>query len=221
MKNKRFKPPVYYPIFLNIQGKKCIVVGGGNVAFRKVKMLLDCGANVTVISPKPHPGLSRLSKQKSVHLIQRAYETGDLKDSVIAIAATDVKEINRKLADEAKKTKTLINVADDPGTSDFIIPSSFRRGKLTIAVSTAGMSPALARKIRTKLERSFGAEYATLLCLIGEVRSEIIGTGLSVSAEAWQEALDLDSLIEFVMRGQSEKAKSQLLRRLKSYPDEK
>ena len=219
MKSKHIKPPIYYPIFLNIQGKRCVVIGGGKVALRKVKMLLDCGANVSVISPKPHPDIAKLSKERAIHLIQRDYEAQDLKGAVIAIVCTDVKEVNRKVADEAKKAGILVNVADDPEPSDFIIPSFFRRGNLTLAVSTSGISPALARKIRMKLEKSFGEEYASLLSLIGEVRSTLKEKGYIVDAEAWQEALDLDLLIQLVRSGQRKKAKAILLSKL--IPDQK
>jgi len=220
MNKKTSKKIVYYPVSLNIQGKRCVVIGGGKVALRKVKMLLDCGANVSVISPKPHPDIAKLSKEKAIHLIQRDYESQDLKGAVIAIVCTDVKEVNRKVADEAKKAGILVNVADDPEPSDFIIPAFFRRGNLTLAVSTSGVSPALARKIRTKLEKSFGEEYTSLLSLIGEVRSTLKEKGYIVDAEAWQEALDLDLLIQLVRSDQRKKAKVILLRKLKGHKPE-
>jgi len=220
MKSKQIKPPIYYPVSLNIQGKRCVVIGGGKVALRKIKMLLDCGANVSVISLKPHPDIAKLSKERAIHLIQRDYETQDLKGAVIAIVCTDVKEVNRKVADEAKKAGIPVNVADDPEPSDFIIPAFFRRGNLTLAVSTSGVSPALARKIRTKLEKSFGEEYASLLSLIGEVRSTLKEKGYIVDAEAWQEALDLDLLIQLVRSGQRKKAKVILLSKLKGHKPE-
>jgi siroheme synthase-like protein len=216
MKKKDSKPPAYYPIFLNVQGKKCVVVGGGQVALRKVKILLDGGANVFVISPTPHPETKKLSKRKAIHLIQRDYKAGDLKDAVISLACTDVKGVNRKVADEAKRAEVLVNVADDPEQSDFISPSLFKRGNLTVAVSTAGVSPALAKKIRTKLEKSFGEEYASLLSLIGEVRSKLKEKGYRVGTEAWQEALDLDLLIRLVRSGQRKKAKAILLNKLQA-----
>lgn len=221
MNKKTSKSIVYYPIFFNIQGKRCVVIGGGKVALRKVQMFLDCGAKVTVISPKPHPEIVKLSKERTIHLIQRDYEAGDLKDAVIAIASTNMREFNRKVADEAKKSGVLVNVADDPEQSDYIVPSFFRRGGLTIAISTGGASPALAKKIRTKLEQDFGEEYTLLLSLIGEVRSTIKEKGIRVSGEAWQEALDLDSLIGLLQAGQREKAKTFLLNRLKTYQEGK
>ena len=215
MNLKESKPGPYYPISLNLQGKKCVVVGGGRVAFRKVTTLLNCGADITVISPKPHAEISKLFKNKAIRLVRRNYERGDLRRAALSIAATHVKEINRKVAEESKKNGTPVNVVDDAELSDFIIPSSFRRGGLSVAVSTSGMSPALAKKIRAKLEKKIGIEYAYLLSLIAEIRSEIRKKGLRVSAKTWQESLDLDSLILFLKAGRHEEAKASLLGKLK------
>ena len=215
MNLKESKPGPYYPISLNLQGKKCVVVGGGRVAFRKVTTLLNCGADITVISPKPHAEISKLFKNKAIRLVRRNYERGDLRRAALSIAATHVKEINRKVAEESKKNGTPVNVVDDAELSDFIIPSSFRRGGLSVAVSTSGMSPALAKKIRAKLEKQIGIEYAYLLSLIAEIRSEIKKKGLRVSAKTWQESLDLDSLILFLKAGRHDEAKATLLGKLK------
>ena len=215
MNLKESKPRPYCPIFLNLQGKKCVVVGGGTVAFRKVTTLLDCGANITVISPKPQAEISKLFKNKAIQLVRRNYEPGDLRGAALSIAATHVKKINHKVAEEAKKNGILVNVVDDSEPSDFIIPSSFRRGDLSVAVSTSGRSPAFAKKIRAKLEKNIGIEYAYLLSLTAEIRSEIKKKGLRVSAKAWQESLDLDSLILFLKTGRREEAKATLLGKLK------
>jgi len=215
MKSKKIKPAPYFPAFLNLREKKCIVIGGGEVALRKVKMLLGCGADVSVISPNIHPDLDRLVKKKALRRISREYQPGDLEGAVIVIAATDVKGVNDRVTQEAKRSGALVNVVDDPEPSDFIIPSFFRRKDLTIAVSTAGKSPALARKIRTRLEQIFGEEYAILLSLIEEVRSELKLRGIGVSPEAWQEALDLDLLVNLLKTNQREKARAVLLGNLK------
>ena len=220
MNKKKSKSVIYYPIFLNLRGKRCVVIGGGNVALRKVKVLLDCGANVTMISPKPHPEIVKLSKKRAIHFIQRDYEKEDLGDAAIAFACTDVKKVNRKVAVDAKEAGVLVNVADDPRPSDFIIPSFFRKGNLTVAISTAGVSPALARKIRTKLEKSFGKEYGPLLSIIGEIRSAIKKKGIIVEPEIWQEALNLDSLIHLLQAGQREKARAILLHKLEAHQEE-
>ncbi len=214
MNFKESKPRPYYPIFLNLQGKKCVVVGGGRVALRKVKTLLESGADITVISPKPHAEISRFFKNRTIQLVRRSYKPGNLRGAVLSIAATHVREINYKVAEESKRNGIPVNVVDDLELSDFIIPSSFRRGNLSVAVSTSGMSPALAKKLRAKLEKKIGMEYAYLLSLIGEIRCEMKKRGLRVSARTWQESLDLDSLIQFLKAGRPEEAKAALVAKL-------
>ena len=216
MKNKRTKPRTYYPVFLNLEGKKCVVIGGGDVALRKIRMLLDCGAKVTVVSPVFNPELFLLAEPGAIEVTQRTYEPEDLQGAVMVISATDDEKINQRVADEAKQRGVHINVVDDPARSDFIVPSYFRRGGLTIAVSTSGMSPALARKIRTKLEQDFGEEYASMLSLIEKVRSTLKDRGVTASADAWQEILDLDLLVDLVKKGREEEAKSTLLEKLEA-----
>ena len=204
----------YFPVFLNIHGKKCVVVGGGRVALRKVRMLLECGAHVTVISPTLLQDLAQLAKKESIVVIRRNYRPADLERAVLVVAATDVKEVNRKVAIEAKGRGILVNVVDDPGLSGFIVPSTLRRGDLTVAISTAGKSPALAKKIRRDLVRGLGKEYAALVLLIEEIRSSLKRQGIHVKAEVWQEALDLRLLTRLVRAGEKKKAKDVLMRRL-------
>ncbi len=204
----------YYPIFLSLSGKRCVVIGGGEVALRKVKALLEYEAKVEVISPDFCPELGQMTEKETIHLSQRSYNSGDLQGAFIVIAATDNSEINRKVAEEARERGILVNVVDDPEQSDFIVPSYLRRGALTIAVSTAGRSPALARKIRTRLEKEFGTEYASLVLLIDEVRSELKKQGIKVNGDAWQEAIDLDLLNGRLSAGQGEEAKAILLSNL-------
>lgn len=215
MNKKSSKAITYYPIFLNLQDRRCVVIGGGKVALRKIKVLLDCGAKVTMISPEPHPEIVKLSKRKVIRLIQRDYRKEDLNDAVVAFACTDVKETNRRVAKDSKKLRVPVNVTDDPCLSEFIIPSFFRRGDLTIAVSTAGVSPALAKKIRKNLEKNLGKEYASLVSLIGEVRSALKKRGCAVDGEAWQNVLDINSLMRFVKEGRTKKAKTFLVDQLK------
>jgi len=215
MNKKSSKAITYYPIFLNLQDRRCVVIGGGKVALRKIKALLDCGAKVTMISPEPHPEIVKLSKKKVIRLFQRDYRKEDLNDAAVAFACTGVKEINRRVAEDSKKLRVPVNITDDPGLSEFIIPSFFRRGDLTIAVSTAGVSPALARKIRKNLEKSLGKEYASLVSLIGEVRSALKKRGCAVDGEAWQKVLELHSLMRFVKEGRTKKAKTFLVDQLK------
>lgn len=207
---------VYYPMFLNIIGKKCVVVGGGRVALRKVRALLEHGANVEVISPDLCPELNELAQKGRISILPRHYQPGDLHKAFMAIAATDNRGINQQLVKEARREGVLINVADDPENSDFIVPSYAYRGGVTIAISTAGTSPALARKIRTRLEQELGDEYISLVRLIGEVRAEVRRRGIKVTGDDWQEALDLDLMIDLLKRGDVEKARAILLDKLKA-----
>jgi siroheme synthase-like protein len=201
----------YYPVSLNVRGRKCVVVGGGQVALRKVRTLLEHGANVDVISPELCPELGQLADRGSIHICSREYQEEDLVGAFIVIAATDDGDVNRRVVDEARRKAIMINVVDDADTSDFIAPSYLQRGDITIAVSTAGRSPALARKIRTVLEKDFTDEYASLAQLVGEVRDELKQQGIQVDGEDWQEALQLDSLIELLRHGETEKARSTLI----------
>lgn len=204
----------YYPISLNIAGRKCVVIGGGAVAFRKVNMLLEFGASIEVISDSFCPELIQMGERGNVILIHRGYIEGDLEGSALAIAATDDGDINQRISKEGRNRGVLINVVDDPEKSDFIVPSYLRRGTVTISVSTGGSSPALARNIREKLEKSFGAEYAILAVLINEVRTELRNKHIKVGGEEWQKALDPDSLLALLKEGRSDEAKTVLIHKL-------
>ncbi len=201
----------YYPIYLDITGKRCVVIGGGDVASRKVDMLLDCGAQVEVISPVLCPELDTKVANGTVKATLKEYKHGDLKGVFVVIAATDELKVNERIAQEAMERGILINVVDAPKLSNFIVPSYMRRGDMTIAISTSGKSPALARKIRTELEKKFSEEYAALALLLSEVRSELKQRMIKVSSEAWQQALDLDMLLELLRSGQRDEAKRRLL----------
>ncbi len=206
----------YYPIFLNVRGRKCVVVGGGEVAWRKVEALLEHGAKVDVVSPDLCPGLEELAGVGQIRASRRSYRKGDLKGALIAIAATDDQSINRLVASEAREIGVLVNVVDDPASSDFIVPSRICRGDVTIAISTAGKSPALARKLRTRIEKDFGEEYAALSLLVAEVRAEAKQEGIKVNGDGWQEALDLEAMIDLLKKGEREKARAVLLDNLKA-----
>ncbi len=204
----------YYPIFLNVQGRKCVVVGGGEVAERKARALVEQGASVTVISARVCDGLAQLAEQGTIQISPRDYQPGDLEDALIAIAATDDPKVNMKVAREGRERGVLTNVADAPEHSDFIVPSLLRRGDVSIAVSTGGRSPALARKIRTELEQGFASEYASLALLLSEVRQELKRDGIHVDSDAWQRSLDLEPLLDMLRIGEFEQAKEKLLSKL-------
>lgn len=196
---------------LDIKGERCVVVGGGEVALRKAQSLLDCGARVRVISPALCPDLDKMRDSKTIEYIAREYRDNDLDGAMLVVAATDDREVNTQIMQEAESLSMLCNVVDDPELSNFIVPSSLRRGSLTIAVSTGGKSPALARRIRTELEKHFGDEYDSLVSLVEQVRSDLSDRGVSMPGEVWQQALDLETLARLLRQGRRDEAKSRLL----------
>jgi len=205
----------YYPIFLNIQSKKCVVVGGGEIALRKVKMLLEHDASVEVVSPAFCPELVKISEKGKIKSQTKNYKSQDLKGALIVIAATDDAKTNQRISVDAKKLGVLVNVVDVPQYSDFIVPSSMTRGDITIAVSTSGKSPALARKIRTELENQLGDEYSKLAEIVSETRNQLRREGIMVTSEAWQEALNLNSLTRLLRQYKEQEAKNVLLNKLR------
>jgi precorrin-2 dehydrogenase/sirohydrochlorin ferrochelatase len=150
---------VLYPIFLDLSGRRCVVVGGGEVANRKARKLLQARARVVVISPKIQPELESIA----VEVHRRPYKEGDLEGAYLAFAATDSREANAAVAREARERGVPVNVADKPFEGDFALPSTLRRGRLQIAVSTGGASPTLARRIKNELEEAFGPEWAGIV----------------------------------------------------------
>jgi precorrin-2 dehydrogenase/sirohydrochlorin ferrochelatase len=158
----------YYPAFLNLQGKKVIVVGGGNVAERKVLTLIKSGAVVTVISPLLTKRLQKAKEAGQMRHLSRAYRKGDLKDSFMVIAATDAPEVNTSVAADAPG---LLNVVDVPSECNFIAPSVVERGPLVFAISTGGTSPAFAKAVRKEIEKSYGKVFSDYLGFIKTLRS--------------------------------------------------
>ncbi len=168
-----------YPVCLvGLDSRPVIVVGGGAVAARKVQGLLEAGARaVTVISPALAADFVPLVEGGDVTWKARAYEYGDLAGVFLAIAATDDREVNAAVSREAASACCLVNVVDDPDLSTFILPAVVRRGELTVAISTGGASPALARRIRERFEVEIGPEYAVLAALLAELRPLLRETG--------------------------------------------
>jgi len=160
----------FIPIFFDVTGRQCVVIGGGEVAARKVESLLEAGARVTVVSPRLSPPLQDAVVRGLVTHIARDYAPGDIRGSVLVYAATDDPKLHRELAAEARSLGIPINVADEPELCSFIAPAVVKRGALQIAISTGGASPAFAARIRRELEHRFGAEYALTLDLMRAAR---------------------------------------------------
>jgi precorrin-2 dehydrogenase len=163
---------MFYPAFLKIEGKKCVVVGGGAVAARKAGTLLDAGAEVAIVAPELCPGLEKLAGQGRVRHVARGYRKTDLRGAFIAVAATDDMDVNLKICRDAEDLSILVNCAAPPDAGNFIVPSASGRGGLTIAVSTAGRSPMLAKLLRREIDKST-AGYAALLEFLDEARAAL------------------------------------------------
>jgi precorrin-2 dehydrogenase / sirohydrochlorin ferrochelatase len=163
----------YIPIFLDVTGRECVVVGGGEVAARKVESLLEAGARVTVVSPQLSPTLESLAANGSMTHIARDYQRGDIRGCVLVYAATDDPKLHRELAAEARALGIPVNVVDVPELCTFIAPAVVKRGALQIAISTGGASPAFAARLRRELEDRFGAEYARTLEVLRAARRRL------------------------------------------------
>ena len=169
----------YYPIYLDIREKRCVVIGGGDVAARKILRLLECGAVVSVVSRKLTTPLAAMAENGQIIHMNDNYDQQYLAGAFLVIGATDQEEVNDRIAADCRARGVMVNIVDDPGHCDFILPSLVNRGSLSIAVSTDGKSPALARKLREELSAQFGPEYECYLDLLGYLREMIIPAGRS------------------------------------------
>jgi len=166
----------YLPIYLDLGGRRCLVVGGGAVAERKVKTVLEAGGEVTVVSPLLTGGLGRLAAAGRVIHVARMYRHGDLRGFALVYVATQDSELHREIAAEARELGVLLNVADAPELCSFIAPAVMKRGELQIAISTAGASPAFASRLRRELEARYGPEYAMALAILRAARRHLRAT---------------------------------------------
>jgi precorrin-2 dehydrogenase/sirohydrochlorin ferrochelatase len=171
----------YYPIFLELEGKKVLVLGGGTVARRKVDTLLEHGARVHIVARELKPPLDLYAEEGKIRSLGKEFEEGMLKGVFMVIAATDNRRLNSKVGKIAQERGLLVNAVDQPSDCNFIVPSVLRRGDLQVAVSTAGKSPAMARRVRQDLEKVLGEEYGLLLLLMGHIRKEVLSRDLSQS----------------------------------------
>lgn len=163
----------YYPIMLDISETKCAVIGGGNVAFRKIKSLIEYRAEVTVISEDIIDVVKKLADDKKIKYIKDKYDFKYIDNCKIVYAATDDNMVNKKVFHDCKENDIFVNVVDSVDECDFIVPSKVQRGDLTIAVSTNGKSPALSKKIRQDLERTYDEKYEIFLDIMGRIRKKV------------------------------------------------
>jgi siroheme synthase-like protein len=206
----------YYPIFLELTGRPCVVVGGGPVAQRKVDGLLGAGATVTVISSAVTPRLAALTAAGRIRHVARDYRASDLDGQQLAFVATDDGQVNGEVAEDARARGVWVNAADDPANCAFILPSVLRRGALQVAVATGGASPALSRAIREELEGYFTEDYAALADLAAEVRRELGGSARRPGPEAWHRALGQPDVRRLLGDGCREEARDRLLAHLRA-----
>ena len=160
----------YYPLFLDLEGREALIVGGGPVSVRKIESLLRAGATVTVVSPACAAAIETWSREGVVTLRRRRYEPADLGNAALVVAATDNPAVNAQVARDARAQRIPVNVIDDPAAGDFIVPAVVERGSIQIAVSTGGQSPAFARLVRQDLEELIGPEYGEVNDILGSLR---------------------------------------------------
>jgi siroheme synthase-like protein len=196
-----------YPAILLLDGRLAVVIGGGQIAERKVRTLRDAGAKVRLVADTITPALRDLAEGGELELVERRYARGDLAGAVVAVAATDDEEVNGGVYAEATEAGIPVNVVDNTALCTFIAPSIIRRGDLVVAISTGGAAPALAVRIRERLEQEFGDEYARFLGLTAELREQVKVPGdQDERAKAWYRVIDSD-VMDLVRAGEIERAR--------------
>ncbi len=173
----------YYPINLDLRGKRCVVFGGGRVAERKVARLLECGAHVAVVAPELSEGLAELAEAGRLQHVPDGYDEEHLDSAFLVIGATNDEAINAQVSQECAAANILCNIVDDPERCSFTLPALVARGDFCLAVSTGGKSPALAKRVRQELEKLYGEEYAGFVDLMGKVRDRLLAQEVGSEAE--------------------------------------
>jgi len=202
--------PAYYPVFLNLEGKRCVIIGGGTIAEGKISKLNETGAQVTIISPDATPAIQKMAKKGVVEWTARKYQTGDLEGAFLGIAATDVRQVNQQIFQEAEELGVVLNVVDDAELCAFIAPSIVERGPVTVAISTGGASPALARKLREAIAEAPALEWADLANVLSKARKQIKKRGVAVDPQRWQCCLTPD-LLSLAQAGKDQQALEQIM----------
>ena len=210
----------YYPVYLNLRDRRCVIIGGGTVAEGKIGRLLDSGAEIRVVSPDATLGIRQFVDDGAVRWEQREYRSGDLDGAFIAIAATNVREVNRRIFEEANDRGVMLNAVDDPPNCSFIAPSIVQRGPVTLAISTGGVSPALARKLRESLQSSGDLAWADLSSVMAVARSHLREAGLltTIAPQRWQCCIT-PSLLVMAQEGRQSEAAETLLSGLTGQDD--
>ncbi|MCR4399960.1 MAG: bifunctional precorrin-2 dehydrogenase/sirohydrochlorin ferrochelatase [Syntrophomonadaceae bacterium] len=210
-----------FPVFLDLEGQACLVVGGGAVARRKVQGLVACGARVTVVSPAVEPGLQRMAQAGEITWRRRGFEDADLEDVTLVFSCTDQEELNERIAYLCKQKRILVNVVDDPPRCSFVVPSVLRRRSLAVAVSTEGKSPLFARVLREHLERLITPAYGEYVDLLGEARERVKAAfphDIERRRRVFQALLEVD-VLPLLEAGRRQEAKERLEACMSSWLD--
>ena len=194
-------PVKYYPLFMDLEGRPCLVVGAGAIAARKARSLLDCGARVTVVGERPAAAFRALER-RGVVLRERRFRASDVGRQALIIAATDDRAVNAAVSAAARRTGIPVNAVDDPENCTFIVPAVVTRGDLTVAISTGGRSPAAARLVKERVSEVLGDEYAALVRLLGGHRERMKDAvaGQPARAGAWKRMID-EGVLESLRSG--------------------
>lgn len=197
--------PTFYPVFLNLTERRCVIIGGGQIAEGKISKLLDSGAKIIVISPDATQGIRGFAERGQIELDLRKYQEGDLQGAFLAIAATNDRVVNQEIFEEAEKQGILLNAVDDMPRCSFIAPSIVEKGPVTVAISTGGASPALARKLREKMEVSSALDWADATSVLSKARQVIKDKQIAVDPQRWQCCMT-DELLTMIQAGHENEA---------------
>ncbi len=203
----------FYPVFLNLTGRRCVIIGGGQVAEGKVSKLLDSGAKIIVISPDATQGIRDYADSGQIEYNLRKYQEGDLNGAFLVVAATNDRVVNQEIFEEAEKSGILLNAVDDMPRCSFIAPSIVEKGPITVAISTGGASPALARKLREKLEVSPALDWADATNMLSHARQIIKDKQIALDPQRWQCCMT-DELLTLIQAGHEDEALEILMNRL-------
>ena len=209
----------HLPIFINVRQNPFLVIGGGDIALRKINLLIKAQAKVDCLSPLFCEGITNLSQNGDVNLIQKRFESDDIKDYAIIIASTDDSSVNALISKSAKKARIPVNVVDSPELSSFIMPSIVDRSPVIIAVSSAGRAPVLARIIRAKLETVIPSAYGVLAEIAGEYRQKVKDRFSKIKdRRAFWESIFSGVIAEKVFSGRINEAKDDIEKQLSRHP---
>jgi precorrin-2 dehydrogenase/sirohydrochlorin ferrochelatase len=201
-----------FPMFLKLEGRNCLVLGAGCVGEQKIRSVLDCGGQLRVVAPSASAAVREWAERGALTWVQRPFESADLDGVFLVVAATSSVDVNHAIYREAQARGILCNVVDDPPHCDFYYPAVVRRGQLQIAISTAGLSPALAQRLRKQLEGEFPPAYASWLEELGSRRESLFSAGgdPELRRKLLHQVATREAFMEFIRSNQSASGKEGL-----------